>query len=139
MSRSSSSADRRPALVSLVVAGCAAAAWAVWLGWDQTRDVHPDGSVTGPYEAWQVVGLVLTLFVPACWATLRGHSRAAVLGTTAGLAVAAGYDWSDDASGLFMVGVTMLVMGSLAGTALITGIVNAVHGAAHGWGRRAAH
>ncbi|MFI7010039.1 hypothetical protein [Streptomyces sp. NPDC050145] len=139
MSRSSSSAGRRTALVSLAVAGCAAAAWAAWLGWDQTRDVHPDGSVTGPYEAWQVVGLVLALLVPAGWATLRGHARAVVVGTTAGLAVAAGYDWSDDASGLFMVGVTMLVIGSLAGTALVTAVINGVTGAVRGWGRRPAH
>ncbi|AOR36579.1 hypothetical protein BFF78_40900 [Streptomyces fodineus] len=40
----------------LVLAGLSAAAWTAWLGWDQQRDAHPDGSTTGPYEAWQVIG-----------------------------------------------------------------------------------
>ncbi|MFE6619362.1 hypothetical protein ACFZBP_22780 [Streptomyces sp. NPDC008086] len=102
------------------------AGWAVWLGWDQQRDVHPDGSTTGPYEAWQVIGLVLTLLVPVCWAAARRHVAGAVLGTTGGLTVAAFYDWSDDASGLFMVGVVMVMVGSLAVTAGLSAVVGAV-------------
>src|SRR3954465_8316071 len=76
----------------LVSAGVSVAAWAAWLGWDQHRDVHPDGSTTGPYEAWQVIGLVLTLLLPVYWAASRRYFAAAVFGTTAGLTVAAWYD-----------------------------------------------
>jgi hypothetical protein len=46
-----------------------------------------------------------------------------VLGTTAGLTVAAYYDWSDDSSGLFMVGVGMVMMGSLVVTAIVSSVI----------------
>ncbi|MET7430922.1 MULTISPECIES: hypothetical protein [Streptomyces] len=93
------------------------------LGWDQRRDVHPDGSTTGPYEAWQVIGLVLTLLVPVYWAVSRGHSAGAVPGTTAGLTAAARYDWSDDAGVLFVIGVGLVTTGGLAGTAAVSGVI----------------
>ncbi|MFF2134259.1 hypothetical protein [Streptomyces sp. NPDC058193] len=92
------------------------ALWAAWLGWDQHRDVHPDGSTSGPYEAWQVIGLVLTLLAPLYWAASRQNIAGAVLGITGGLGVAAFLDWSDDSSGLFVVGVGMIVVGSLLAT-----------------------
>ncbi|MFF9085883.1 hypothetical protein ACF1BE_05620 [Streptomyces sp. NPDC014991] len=113
-------------LAFLVPAVAASAAWAAWLGWDRHRDVHPDGTTTGPYEAWQVAGLVLTLLVPVGWAAARGHVAGAVLGTTAGLTVTACLDWSGDSSGLFLVGVTLVMLGGLAGTAVVTTVVRAV-------------
>ncbi|MFJ1707001.1 hypothetical protein [Kitasatospora sp. NPDC088346] len=100
-----------------------AAAWAAWLGWDQHDDVHPDGSQTGPYEAWQVIGLAVTLLVPVCWAASRGRVADAVLGTTAGLTAAALYDWADDSSGLFLVGVGMVAVGSLVVTSVLSALV----------------
>lgn len=87
--------------------------------------MQPDGSTTGPYEAWQVIGLVLIPLAPVYWAASRHYTRAAVLGTTAGLTVAAYYDWSDDSSGLFMVGVVLVMIGSLAVTAVVSAIVSA--------------
>ncbi|KAF0649644.1 hypothetical protein K701_12400 [Streptomyces fradiae ATCC 10745 = DSM 40063] len=100
-----------------MTAVAAAVLWAAWLGWDQHRDVHPDGSTTGPYEAWQVIGLVLTLLAPLYWAASRQDVVGAVLGTTTGMTVAAFVDWSDDASGLYMVGVALVMLGTLAATA----------------------
>ncbi|MDT9692598.1 hypothetical protein Q5762_30570 [Streptomyces sp. P9(2023)] len=99
------------------------AVWAAWLGWDQHRDVQPDGSETGPYEAWQVIGLVSTLLAPVYWSASRRYIAGAVLGTTAGLTVAAFYDWSDDASGLFMIGVLTVMVGSLIVTAGFSSVI----------------
>ncbi|MFJ4778011.1 hypothetical protein [Streptomyces sp. NPDC088762] len=108
----------------------AAAAWTAWLGWDQHRDVAPDGSVSGPYEAWQVIGLVLTLLAPVYWAASRGHVAHAVLGTTAGLTAAVAYDWSDDASGLFLIGVVMVMVASLVATFALSSLISSVTGVA---------
>ncbi|MEV6192062.1 hypothetical protein AB0M19_06630 [Streptomyces sp. NPDC051920] len=107
----------------LALAGLTAAAWAGWLGWDQQRDVQADGSTTGPYEAWQVIGLGLTLLALVYWAASRAYVSAAVVGTTAGLAVAAYLDWSDDSSGLFVIGVGLVVIGSLVVTGLLSFLI----------------
>lgn len=113
-------------LPTLVTAVASLTLWALWLGWDQRRDLQPDGSSTGPYEAWQVVGLVLTLLPPLYWAASRRHIAGAVVGTTAGLTVASFYDWSDDASGLFVIGVTMVTLGSIAVTTALSFLIAAV-------------
>ncbi|TQK86407.1 hypothetical protein FB563_6537 [Streptomyces puniciscabiei] len=110
----------------LLLAGVSTAAWAAWLGWDQHRDVHPDGSTTGPYEAWQVIGLVVTLLVPVCWAASRRHVLGTVLGPTVGLTLAAYDDWSDDSSGLFIIGVGLVMIGSFATTAIICAVAGSV-------------
>ncbi|MGW7404080.1 hypothetical protein ACWGI9_10115 [Streptomyces sp. NPDC054833] len=93
------------------------------LAGDKPRDVQPDGTTTGPYEAWQVIGLVLTLLAPVCLAAYRRYAAGAVLGTTVGLTAAAYYDWSDDDSGLFMVGVGMVMMGSLVVTTAVSAVI----------------
>ncbi|WP_200308745.1 hypothetical protein [Streptomyces adelaidensis] len=113
-------------LPALVLALVTSAAWAGWLGWDQHRDVQPDGSVTGPYEAWQVIGLVLTLLAPVYWAASRNHIAGAVVGVTAGLTAASLYDWSDDASGLYGVGVTMIMLGGIAVTTGVSFVIAAL-------------
>jgi hypothetical protein len=118
----------RELLSILALAAVTLTMWAAWLGWDQQRDVQPDGTETGPYEAWQVIGLVLTLLAPVYWAASRRYMAAGVLGTTAGLTAAAYYDWSDDASGLFVIGVGMVMLGSLAATAVVTGVIASVRG-----------
>ncbi|MEU2164200.1 hypothetical protein QRN89_12105 [Streptomyces chengbuensis] len=121
-----------PRLPGFAVPALAASAlWAVWLGWDQHRDVHPDGTTTGPYQAWQVIGLVLTLSAPVYWAASRGHIAGAVLGTTAGLTAAAFVDWSDDASGLYAVGAGMVMVGSLVATTAVSAVIASAkrHGA----------
>ncbi|MER5736559.1 MULTISPECIES: hypothetical protein [unclassified Streptomyces] len=109
----------------LLTALFAMAAWAAWMGWDQKRDVHPDGSETGPYETWQGAGLVLTLLVPVVWMAVRGHGRAGAVGTTAGLTIAVFYDWSDDASGLYAVGTFMIAVGTFAATMAVQALVTA--------------
>ncbi|MGW7254768.1 hypothetical protein [Streptomyces sp. NPDC054834] len=110
----------------LVLAGITVAMWAAWLGWDQHRHQNPDGTTTGPYEAWQVIGLVLTLLLPVYWAASRHYVTGAVLGTTLGLTAAACYDWSDDSTGLFGVGVGLVMMGSLAATGVVSAVIASV-------------
>ncbi|MEU2618570.1 hypothetical protein ABZ642_10425 [Streptomyces sp. NPDC007157] len=112
----------RVVLSALASAGVSAAAWAAWLGWDQQYDIRADGTTSGPYEAWQVGGLVLTLLVAVGWAAARGHSAAAVGGTTAGLTLAAYVDWSGDASGLFMVGVGLVMVGTFVASAVVSAV-----------------
>ncbi|PZT69200.1 hypothetical protein DN402_19135 [Streptomyces sp. SW4] len=106
----------------LALAALSVAAWAAWLGWDQHRDVAADGSTSGPYQPWQVIGLVLSLLLPVCWAAVRERFAAAVLGTTAGLTVASCWDWSDDASGLYGIGVALVMIGTLAATTAVSAV-----------------
>ncbi|MFI6941295.1 hypothetical protein ACIBI4_18630 [Streptomyces sp. NPDC050418] len=116
----------RRVIATVALVALTLGAWAGWLGWDQERDVHPDGSTTGPYEAWQVIGLVLTLLVAVVLTAWRIHPAVPVVGVTAGLAGAAFHDWSDDATGLFMVGVVMVFVGSLAATSAVAAVVSAL-------------
>ncbi|MFQ3555821.1 hypothetical protein QZN11_03275 [Streptomyces gramineus] len=118
----------RGALPVLAPAAVAVAAWAAWLGWDQRYDVRPDGSVSGPYEGWQVGGLVLTLLIAVAWATARGHSAAAVAGTSAGLALAAFVDWSGDGDGLFMVGVALVAVAAFVCSAVVSAVTDTLRG-----------
>ncbi|MFJ3302913.1 hypothetical protein ACIPSA_07315 [Streptomyces sp. NPDC086549] len=111
---------------TLASAALALAMWAAWLGWDQHRDTQPDGTTTGPYAAWQVIGLILTLLPPVYWAASRHYTAAAVLGPTVGLTVAAYYDWSDDSSGLFIIGVGMVMLGTLVVTATASAVIASV-------------
>src|SRR4051812_7300887 len=49
-----------------------------WLAWDQHKDVHPD-HVSGPYQPWQVIGLVLVLILIAAIAGRRRYPWAATV------------------------------------------------------------
>ncbi|RKE19598.1 hypothetical protein [Streptomyces sp. TLI_171] len=115
-------AERAPLFVPLLVS---ALAWACWLGWDQHKDVLPDGSESGPYQAWQVLGLVLTAAAAVCWSASRGPVRDAVAGTTAGLAGAAWLDWSGG-DGLYVIGVAMVAVGAMTTSAVLAAAVSAL-------------
>lgn len=111
----------------VLLAGAVAGAWAAWLGWDQERDEFGDIEAD-PYEAWQVGGLVLTVLVAVVVVAYVRHFVPAVLGSTTGLTFASFYDWSDDASGLFAVGVALILMGTFVGSALVAVAVGALRG-----------
>ena len=66
---------------------------------------------------------MLTLLAPVYWAASRRHIADAVIGTTAGLTVAASYDWSDDGSGLFIIGVGTVMAGSLIATTVVSTVI----------------
>ena len=90
--------------------------WAAWLGWDQEYDEHPDGTVSGPYEPWQVAGLVVVLAALVVVTALARRSWTAVLAPTFGMALAVAADWSDDETGLWVIGAGMIVVGTFAST-----------------------
>lgn len=94
-----------------------------WLDWDQKKDRIPGtSSFEGPYEAWQVIGLALTLAALAVVASLR---RAAVVAGVV-IPVVLTIAWSVDAANaksfganLWPIGAAFLAAGSVAGIALV--------------------
>jgi hypothetical protein len=91
-------------VLAVVLAG--AAAWFAWLGWDISYQTDPaTGTTSGPYEAWQVIGAVVTLALVAVLASLRLSMFGAAAALAAGFAAA----WTatsapEDQSGLWVVG-----------------------------------
>jgi len=51
---------RTPSVAGAVALGTLIA-YLAWLGWDQTKERGADGSLHGPYQWWQVAGLVITI------------------------------------------------------------------------------
>ncbi|GAB7038415.1 MULTISPECIES: hypothetical protein [Catenuloplanes] len=96
--------------------------WWMWLGRDSGYRTDVNGNVTGPYEAWQVIGAGVTLLIVLIAAlVLRVHPLIvpAVLTlafTTAWTIHAAG---TDD-SGLFAVGALLLLVGLGIASAVVT-------------------
>lgn len=119
----------------LLLTAAVVGAWAAWLGWDQERNDGPGDTETGPYEVWQVGGLVLTLLVAVVVVAYARHFVPAVLGPTVGLTSASFSDWSDDNSGLYIVGVGLIMMGAFVGSALVAVVVGALREETGGWRR----
>ncbi|GAA2729718.1 hypothetical protein [Actinocorallia aurantiaca] len=113
--------------VWIAVAAATFLNWAVWLGWDQKYDEHPDGTVSGPYEPWQVAGMVLVLAALVLATAFSRRYRTAILASTFGMAVSTVVFWSADESGLWAVGATMVVAGMLVTTTVAAAVVRAVH------------
>ncbi len=115
-------------LLIVVLAGGAALSYAAWLGWDRQYDIDPvTGDYSGPYQAWQVVGCVVTL---AVLATVAGLLRSPGL-AVAVVPVVFTLLWSRDAartddSGLWGVGAVMLACGSLGGVAAVAYLADGV-------------
>jgi hypothetical protein len=110
---------RGPAAFVLISAATAAA-YLGWLGWDQHKDSGPGGEVSGPYEAWQVIGLVAVLVAVAVVGGRRGHPVAAVLGMTLTMTVCFSVDAATDADGdgLWPVGAFLVAAGTSTGISL---------------------
>jgi hypothetical protein len=116
---------RRPAAVAvsvLALAACTVAAWWLWLGSDTTYQVDPvTGNQTGPYEAPQVIGCLLTLAVLAVLGGLLLRPWIVVAVMTVAFTVS----WSvaaaaTDESGLWLVGAFLVTTGMLVGTAVFS-------------------
>lgn len=100
-----------------------------WLGWDQRYDVDADGVVSGPYQPWQVVGLVAGLAALAGLAGWRRHPEVARTAIPAAMtlcfAVDAATDTNTYGASLWPVGAAMVAVGTLAGVAVVANLVAA--------------
>lgn len=95
----------RPA--SVVVALLTVVIYAAWLGWDQDYDVDPvTGAQSGPYQPWQVIGVVLCLGAVAFTAGWAGRRWACLSAMPAAFALCVIVDGATDPNqdGLFVVG-----------------------------------
>lgn len=120
--------------VAVVAVVLTVAAWLVWLGWDQPR--NPDE--TGPYEAWQVVGLALTLAVVAAasswWSADLSQAMVVVVLMAAALTVPASIDWATDKTpdaSFWMLGAGFLFAGTMLGLWLVAGLTRGVWQSTH--------
>jgi hypothetical protein len=118
---------RRTPPATVLFAGWLAAAtivaYPVWIGWDR-HHARGYGTVSGPYAAWQITGLVVTLAVLAGLAGWSHRSVSAILVMPVALAVCfAINDQSTDtgdSGNLWMIGDAVIFAASVAGVALVT-------------------
>jgi hypothetical protein len=109
---------------AVLVAVLTAAAWFGWLGWDHEYQIDPvTQHATGPYEAWQVVGCVLSLLAIALAAGVAVHPVVPLAVMPLTFTVV----WSLDAAprddtGLWAVGAVMLLVGMLLGASVVAGV-----------------
>src|SRR4051812_18346973 len=113
-------------LGGLAVAALSAGSWWAWMGWDHEYQIDPRTQLaSGPSEAWQVVGCVgslLVLLVVALLLRVRWFvaSPAMTVAFTAAWTVTAA---STDETGLYGVGMILLLIGLTAATTLLSMIV----------------
>ena len=111
--------------VALVAVVLTVVGYLAWLGWDQQRS--PDG--TGLYEAWQVVGLALTLAAVAAVASWRSRdiaqSMVVAISMAVAVTVAASIDWATDTTpdaNFWMVGAILLFGGATLGLWIVAAL-----------------
>ena len=108
----------RLAAAALALGLFAAATWFVWFGWDDV-----------PYYPWQVIGCGLFMCVGAVAARVWAGRGAVLLAgaATVGFAIPwAVYAASTDDSGLWAVGLVLLLAGSFIGLVVLLTVAEAV-------------
>ena len=118
------------ALALLALALFAAAMWALWLGWD-TDYYEVDGVTRGPYREWQVIGCGLCVTAGAVLAQVWHRASAMVVPLAAAAIIGFSVPWTvravaTDDTGLFVVGLMMLLVGGGVALAVLLTITGAV-------------
>jgi hypothetical protein len=122
-------AATRNTLGAIILAGATVTTWWAWLGWDTEYQFDPvTQTESGPYEAWQVAGCVLTLAVLAVAGGLvlppwLAAGAMTVAFTAAWSARAAG----GDETGLWLVGAIGVFVGMAIGSTALSVAAWAVH------------
>lgn len=131
--------DTRPAMghratrlwgAALALAVFAAAMWFAWLGWDDEY-YYVDGFAQGPYRAWQVVGCGLAIATAAVLAYRWVRQFAAVFVLAAAADLGFAVPWAvhastTDDSGLWVVGLLFLLVGSGVGLVVLLALTDSV-------------
>jgi hypothetical protein len=112
---------------TLLAAALSVATWWLWLGWDEEYQFDASGVASGPWEAWQVIGVAVTLGLIAGLAALR----TSFLLVTPAVTIPFTVTWSmhaaaRDETGMWGVGAILILGGAGLGTGAVAGIVNAV-------------
>lgn len=115
-------------LTAVVLALFAAAMWFAWLGWDHTY-YEVKGVAQGPYRAWQVIGCSLTIVTATVLAYRQAPRALAIFVLVVAADVGFAVPWAIDASsadgtGLWAVGLFLLVIGSGVG---LTSVLAVTH------------
>ncbi|MEU4397673.1 hypothetical protein ACIQH6_18025 [Micromonospora orduensis] len=111
----------RALLGVLFLAAATVGTWLLWLGWDDELTVDAEGATSGPYDAWQVIGCVLTLVLLAALAATRLSPWLVV--PVMAVAFTAAWTWraaSTDDSGLWAVGAVLVLVGMVAGSTAVS-------------------
>lgn len=111
---------------SVALAVFSAAMWFAWLGWDHEYYLV-DGVAQGPYRAWQVVGCAVALAAGAVVAYALVRRVGAVLPLAAAGALGFAVPWAMEAartddSGLWVIGLILLLGGATAGLLAVLGV-----------------
>lgn len=110
-----------------VLAVLAATCWFAWLAWDTTYQADPaTGEASGPYEAWQVLGCVLSLAVVVVGGTAVLGAPLTVVVTTLAFTVAWSLTASADETGLWLVGALLVLLGTAVGASVVAAATAAV-------------
>ena len=120
---------------TLGFAVCAATGCLVWMAlFFFIHDYWTDsnGHMQGPYTRWQVIlgAVIMIAAAGLCgWYLGKPGAKGAAIGSAVGLGATVFADWSrTDETGLFMVGVLMIFVGSLIGLGLVSFAASAVSG-----------
>jgi len=111
-----------------LVAVATLASYVAWLGWDQTKYRGSDGNLHGPYETWQVVGLVITLGVIAASAGWRRQPWVAVVVMTMVMTACFSYQGATDPlnDGLWPIGAALVAASTFGGVTTAAVIARAL-------------
>jgi hypothetical protein len=122
------STGTRNAIGAIGIAAATVATYVAWLGWDTGYQVDPVTHVeSGPYEAWQVVGCVVTLLALAVVAgpVFMPWVVAPVMTVSFTAAWAVGAALRDE-SGLWFVGAIGVFVGMAIGSTVVSMLAWAV-------------